>query len=342
MTVRSRSLRNLHSATVVGVLGLMTLALTPRAHAGPINTIGTGTTSISYSGSIVDYTVLNTGAYSITAFGAQGGSIGAYAGGLNAKVSADFMLTAGSVLDILVGGQGAAGVVNEFGGGGGGGSFVAEANGTATPMLLAAAGGGGGAFDASFAAGSGGTANYLPNGTSPGGGSAGNVGGTNGSGGSADEVLAGGGGGGGFSGTGKNDPNGSGALGGLSFTAYLAGQTSSYGGGFGGGGEGAGLFGTTGGGGGGYSGGGAGGNGYISDAGAGGGGGGSFLASDATNPVVAAGMPALYPGSDGNGFVTFTFLSSPATSVPEPGPLLLLGTGLIGLGAVMRKKRGRA
>lgn len=338
MIIHNRSFRHLSFTTAVaGVLGVMTLIVTPLAHAGPIGTIGTGTTGIGYSGSIVDYTVLTTGAYNITVFGARGGSAGTEAGGLNAKVSADFTLSAGNVLNILVGGQGASGTVNGAGGGGGGGSFVAEANGTAIPTLLAAAGGGGGAFDG-FAAGAGSTANYLPYGTSPGGGGAGNVGGSNGSGGSADAVLAGGGGGGGFTGNGQADFMGSGALGGLSFTAYLAGQTSSYVGGFGGGGEGGILFGSTGGGGGGYSGGGAGGNGYNNDAGAGGGGGGSFLASDATNPVVAAGAPALRAGSGGNGFVTFTYLSSPASSVPEPNSLLLLGTGLLGLGFVVRKR----
>lgn len=344
MTIYSRSFRHLIStAAVFGMLGAMTLAATPPAHAGPIDTIGTGTTSIGYSGSIVDYTVLTTGVYNITAYGALGGGVGTYAGGLNAKVSADFNLTAGSVLDILVGSHGAAGSYNGVGGGGGGGSFVAEANGTAIPTLLAAAGGGGGAFDG-FAAGAGSTASYLPNGTSPGGGGAGNVGGSNGGGGSADEVLAGGGGGGGFTGNGQGDFNGSGALGGLSFTAYLAGQTNAYAGGFGGGGEGASLFGPTGGGGGGYSGGGAGGNGYNNDDGAGGGGGGSYLASDANNPVVAAGVPALRADSAGNGFVTFTLLPSPGTlsstgtSVPEPGPLTLLATGLLGLGWVMRKR----
>jgi hypothetical protein len=36
--------------------------------------------------------------------------------------------------------------------------------------------------------------------------------------------------------------------------------------------------------------------------------------------------------------VTFTYLNAP-TPVPEPGSVLLLGTGLLGLGIVMRKRR---
>ena len=250
-----------------------------------------------YTGTIVTYIVPVTGTYDITTFGAQGGGVGNFAGGLGAEISVDVTLTAGSVLDILVGGQGAAGALNGNGGGGGGGSFVALANGSATPTLLVAAGGGGGAFNAGIAAGAGANASITTNGTSPGGGTLGNVGGSNGSGGSADGVLAGSGGGGGFTGNGQSDPNGSGAVGGLSFTGYLAGQTGPVGGGFGGGGQGASFDGATGGGGGGYSGGGAGGNGLSNDAGAAGGGGGSYYLPTASSVTLIGGAES------GNGVI---------------------------------------
>ena len=286
-----------------------------------------------YTGTIVTYIVPVTGTYDITTFGAQGGGVGNFAGGLGAEISVDVTLTAGSVLDILVGGQGAAGALNGAGGGGGGGSFVALANGSATPTLLVAAGGGGGAFNAGIAAGAGANASITTNGTSPGGGGLGNVGGSNGSGGSADGVLAGSGGGGGFTGNGQSDPNGSSAVGGLSFTGYLAGKIGPIGGGFGGGGQGAAFFGSTGGGGGGYSGGGAGGNGLSNDAGAAGGGGGSYFLPTASSVTLIGGAES------GNGvidivltcFLKGTRIATPrgevAVETLRPGDLIRTADG---------------
>ncbi|OYW00955.1 MAG: hypothetical protein B7Z58_13485 [Acidiphilium sp. 37-64-53] len=65
------------------------------------------------------------------------------------------------------------------------------------------------------------------------------------------------------------------------------------------------------------------------------------MATDATNTLLTAGTASINSGNGTNGLVTFKGLS-PATPVPEPGSLLLLGTGLIGLGLVVRKRRKSA
>ncbi len=91
-------------------------------------------TVIIYSGAATTYTVPVTGTYDIVVEGAQGGNRVASSGGLGAQVGGDLTLTAGTVLDVVVGGMG-------YGGAGGGGSFLYAAAGR---MLLAVAGGGGG------------------------------------------------------------------------------------------------------------------------------------------------------------------------------------------------------
>jgi hypothetical protein len=97
---------------------------------------------ISYSGSIVTYTVPATGTYDIIAVGGGGGN-GSYntSGGVGASVEDTFSLTAGEQLSILVGKSGDPSD-GDGGGGGGGGTFVI-APGT-TPLLIAGGGGGGG------------------------------------------------------------------------------------------------------------------------------------------------------------------------------------------------------
>ena len=94
----------------------------------------------------------------------------------------------------------------------------------------------------------------------------------------------------------------------------------------------------AGGGGGGYSGGGAGNGGVNSDTGGGGGGGGSYLASTALQTSEHADANT---NSDllGNGLVQFRAVQA---SVPEPGPLGLLGAGLLALFVSGRRRTRNA
>jgi hypothetical protein len=198
------------------------------------------------------WTVPATATYEIQVTGASGGtSFGPRAGGLAAIMTANFSLTEGQKLKILVGQMGLGGnTSNSCGsdGGGGGGSFVALEAGN-SPLIVAGGGGGAGNnqinrdLDRKNAANS-------TNGNKASGNNGGN-GGTAGGGGSiqTNSCVSGGGGGGGFS--------GSGSAGGQSFLAGGQGGTGGFAGGFGGGG-GAGVN-YAAGGGGGWSGGGGGG-----------------------------------------------------------------------------------
>jgi hypothetical protein len=270
-------------------------------------------TADDYTGTIQIYTVTVSGIYDITAIGAGGGSSPFADGGAGALVTADFSLTAGTELEILVGGAGAASNIAD-GGGGGGGSFVIEVPSSAVirntaavepqpaPFALVIAGGGGGAGGGPGGPDSAGTAGNTAQAGLDGGGDEGGAGGSGGGGGGGGDSNDGGGGGGGYLTAGATAS----AAGGASF---LAGGANSYAGGFGGGGQGGIEQVTTftasvtiapgeiidepveipgdGGGGGGYSGGGGGGtNEYATasddtspsgDAGAGGGGGGSYI-----------------------------------------------------------------
>jgi hypothetical protein len=239
-------------------------------------------TDYTYTGSIQTEEITVSGTYSIVAFGAAGGSAGSNAGGTGgpgitsthtggpgAMVSGDIFLAAGTVLEIVVGGEGS---FSTYGGGGGGGSFVIETNNgtSAVDIVLAVAGGGGGGGDGFQGHGANGnttTAGYS-------GGTGGGAGGVNGAGGGA-SFDDGGGGGGGINGNGGNSDS---AKGGQGQSAGFAGGNGDIGGtgGFGGGGGG-GRHG--GGGGGGYGGGGGGGNNYAAGLTTnpnGGGGGGSY------------------------------------------------------------------
>ena len=115
----------------------------PAAYAQRVN--------FTYTGKLVTWTVPKTGTYQIIAFGAQGGS-GTFhvpavgptgAGGLGAEIGGNFILTAGEILQIAVGGAGADNLVGG-GGGAGGGTFVVGPDNT--PLVIAGGGGGGGLF----------------------------------------------------------------------------------------------------------------------------------------------------------------------------------------------------
>ncbi len=196
-------------------------------------------TTLSAIGSVQQVTLPSTGNYTLVVVGAQGGAdgLGGGAGGLGALMQANFPLTAGNVLQVVVGSRAGGPTGNQDGGGGGGGSFVYLGASAfplpASPLLVAGGGGGGGGGGGVITQGSGG------------GGGAGNNGGSSGG--------AGGGGAGWLGGGGSNGGGGGGQwTGGAGISA--SGNNGSPGG-FGGAG-GAGVFNRgVGGGGGGYTGG---------------------------------------------------------------------------------------
>jgi hypothetical protein len=256
----------------------------------------------THSGSLVSFTIPTTDSYQILAFGAQGGSgtiAGAVGvGGRGAEIGGEFLLTAGEILQIAVGGAGCDQVFS--GGGGGGGSFVVGP-GNAPLVIAGGGGGGGGSFFFGPLPGQGGR-------TVPG----------SGDGGAGGCCIGGGGGGGGFFSAGGIDSSGIGGGGGGAYPDLAGGVP---GGGFGGGGGASGGAG----GGGGYSGGDGGGR---SPGGtSGGGGGGSFDAG--TDQILIADFQT------GNGEVIIT---ERAAAVPEPSPLSLLGVGLVSLAVVKRRR----
>lgn len=194
---------------------------------------------ISPTAGIQTWTVPVTGGYRIEARGAKGFGTN---GGRGASIAGDFTLTAGTVLKILVGQQGAppnSPGTNQYGGGGG--TYVTSlAN---VPYVVA--GGGGGSWATTYTGLSDGTVSINGNaGTNgPTNGAGGVAGGGGGTAGSAD-------GGGGFTG------NGGGTTGGLAFVNGGTGGSQYGHGGFGGGGGGSSWDNRRGCGGGGYSGGG--------------------------------------------------------------------------------------
>lgn len=219
--------------------------------ADPVTNVVVVYDRIDYTGRITNYVITNSGTYALTVAGAQGGTAGLtymIPGGTGEILTATGNLTKGTVLKVVVGGQGGH---NSSGwtGGGGGGTFVYLSNNlngipTLTPLLVSGGGGGGGVHDG-FTTG-GGSGVFWINGTGVGGVSDGS-----------------GGGGAGFFANGGNGNGG----GGLSATNGFGGGGGA--GGFGGGGGGGSSItaGSGGGGGGGYN----GGNGGNSGGGSGGG-----------------------------------------------------------------------
>jgi CSLREA domain-containing protein len=250
-------------------------------------------TAFTYTGSVQTYSVLTTGTYDLSVAGAQGAVYSVNPTiGEGAVMSGDISLTAGTTLQVVVGGEGTFS-------GGGGGSFV-YVSGASQPLIVAGGGGGEGeyGFGSSAQTGtSGGDAAGTNHGT----------GGTSGSGGSGGQTGSfDGGGGAGWSGNGGGSAeSGEGGLGGQdgqSTTPFAGGAGDSNAdptppnGGYGGGGGG----GEGGGGGGGYSGGGGGGD---TGGQGGGGGGGSYFDASFTNTATAV-------TETGNGYVDISLLGS--------------------------------
>ncbi len=98
--------------------------------------------TFNFTGAIDNFNVPTTGVYRINANGAQGSP---FFGGLGGNIAADFNLSAGEILRILVGSAGIdslnSGARNSNAGGGGGGTFVVLNN---APLVIAGGGFGGG------------------------------------------------------------------------------------------------------------------------------------------------------------------------------------------------------
>ena len=272
-------------------------------------------TRFGYTGTEDFYTIPGSGIYDVTVAGAQGGGSNA---GLGAIIHGNVFLTAGTLLDIFVGGIGGSSGHGDLGGGGGGGGTFVFLDSPFSRLAVGGGGGGGGYGGGPGGPGQAGTAGQSGNNGHNGG--PGGIGGNGGGGGTYSSRNGGGG-----TGFNTRGGDGAGAQSGYGGIFQLGGDGSSPGnhGGFGGGGGG-GFYG--GGGGGGYSGGG-GGDGVIiygANAHFGGGGGGSFLAPEFTDTGLTGGA------NYGYGYVTIS---------AEPGTLPVLGSALLALGLWRRRRR---
>ena len=109
------------------------------------NTAYSGTNlngEVTVNNGIQEWTVPSNGTYTIVAYGAQGGGP---QGGLGAKISGQFTLSAGEVIKILVGQQGEKEDTYDRNASGGGGTFVTKSPHNINSILVIA-GGGAGAF----------------------------------------------------------------------------------------------------------------------------------------------------------------------------------------------------
>ena len=304
---------NFTNCTATGITGpsqaQVNTAYTATPLAGQVTVTGQG---------IQQWTVPTTGLYTLTSAGASGGFTPQAIGGRGRIITTQVNLTAGDVINILVGQEGGRAEFSSPGytGGGGGGTFIINQT-TNTPILISGGGGGAGEGNASWGSP---VLNGIDasayNVTSGGNGigyasswSVIGIGGTAGSGGT--KPGFGGAGGGGYTGNGQGGSSyagnpglsyGNGGLGGINLN-YAGGTTVNIPGGFGGG-AGAGThsnYEANGGGGGGYSGGG----GSNTRVGAGGGGGNLY-----TGTFVSFGL------NTGNGYVTLVLaagISCPGT-----------------------------
>jgi hypothetical protein len=217
-------------------------------------------------GGIQELTVPRTGSYRIEAFGAKSewgdrSGSSSYRGGYGARMRGDFTLTAGEIIQILVGQNGVNATHTQNTGqpgigAGGGGTFVIRTPYTNTGSILVIAGGGGGGAQNSWTNRRGEGGNTGTSGTGGGSGNNNQSGGSSGNGGNSQYA----GGGAGFIGNGANpsastDPSRSFTNGGLGGQGGRSHGGPEFYGGFGGGG---GAGGLSSGGGGGYSGGGSG------------------------------------------------------------------------------------
>lgn len=135
------SLSQTYSFTSAGASGIngpsqaqVTAAYNASTLAGQVTVVGTG---------IQRWVVPSTGIYAITVAGASGGYTPGAAGGKGRLITINYSLTAGTVLDILVGQEGGRASFNTpgYAGGGGGGSFVVNGSNN-SPILISGGGGG--------------------------------------------------------------------------------------------------------------------------------------------------------------------------------------------------------
>ncbi len=254
--------------------------------------------SVTVTSGIQNFTVPVTGNYRIEARGAQGYGTNA---GKGASIAGNFTFTAGTILKILVGQQGAPPIspgTNQYGGGGG--SFVTDL--LNNPYVVAGGGGGSWAL----------TPTGLSDGTVSVNGNSGANGPTNGVGG-----ISGGGGGtaGSADGGGGITGNGLGTKGGLAFINGGTGGAQYGHGGFGCGGGASSWDNRRGCGGGGYSGGGGAGStltGYPE-----GGGGGSFNGGISQTNISGSNI--------GNGLILITTLSTFSLTISQTASITCYG-----------------